>query len=155
VTFTVDTAAPALTLDPVATPANDPTPTLAGTAGSAEGDDASVSVSIYEGTSAAGEPVASGSGAVSGGSWSYTSPHLGDGTYTARATQKDDAGNLATSAARTFTIDTAAPTVSLSSPPDGAFLATSTPTFSGSAGNDSGDAQKVTVEIYTGTSTTG
>src|SRR5204863_431221 len=78
-TFTIDTTAPGLTLDTATTPSNDPTPTLSGSAGSSEGDEPSVSVSIYQGASAAGEPVASGSGTVSGGAWSYTSPHLGDG----------------------------------------------------------------------------
>src|SRR5205807_8708573 len=107
------------------------------------------------GTSASGAAIASGSASVSAGSWSYGAPHFGDGTYTAQATQSDAAGNLARSAARTFTIDTSAPAVGLSIPAQGAFLGTAKPTFSGAAGNQAGDSETVTLEIYAGSSVSG
>jgi hypothetical protein len=154
-TFTVDTRRPALTLAPVESPSNSPTPNLSGAAGTETGDDETVSVSIWEGTSASGEPLVRGSSTVNGGSWSYVSPQLGDGTYTAQATQGDAAGNTAHSATQTFEIDTTAPAVALSSPANGAFLATSKPTFSGAAGSKGGDAGEVTLEIYTGESVGG
>ena len=70
-------------------------------------------VTIYVGSSVGGAEAASGSVSESGGGWSYTPPTLGDGTYTAQATQKDNGGNTGTSSAVTFTVDTAAPSVSL------------------------------------------
>src|SRR5256714_1465175 len=155
VTFTVDTTAPAVTLNALSSPSKDPTPALAGSAGKAEGDSPTVSVTLYEGSSASGKVAAFENVPVSGGSWSYVPPHLGDGTYTAQATQGDAAGNLGTSAARTFTVDTTAPAVTLTTPADGAFLGTSKPTFGGAAGSAPGDAATVTLEVYTGTTASG
>src|SRR5207237_10839694 len=84
VTFSVDTTAPAVTLNALGSPTKDPTPTLTGSA-TEEGEAGPVSVTSCEGSTPGGEVAASGKPPVSGGSWSSTPPHLGDGTYTARA----------------------------------------------------------------------
>ncbi len=51
--------------------------------------------------------------------------------------------------------DTTAPAVSLKAPAAGDRLGESRPTFSGSAGDSSGDAKRVAVKIYSGTSAAG
>ena len=84
---------------------------------------------------------------MSGGSWSFTAPTLADGTYTAQATQEDTAGNTGTTAAQRFTIDTAPPQVTLSSP--ALRSNNTTPSFRGTAT----DTTPVTVTIYAGDST--
>ncbi len=154
VTFTVDTKAPIVSINPVASPTNDATPTLSGSAGTLSGDDASVTVTIYEGSSTAGPMKASGSVAVSGSTWSYTpTKALAEGTYTAQATQEDKAGNLGKSAEVTFTVDTTPPAVSIN--PVAAFTKDTTPTLTGGAGTLPTDDQSVAVTIYEGSSTAG
>src|SRR5439155_6578285 len=99
-------------------------------------------VTIYEGSSPSGPVAASGSTSAGGGHWSYTSAHLGDGTYTAQASEVDEAGNAGASEARTFTIDTSAPKVTLNAP---ALVSNNTrPRFTGTAS----DTTTVTVSIY-------
>src|SRR5204863_330059 len=118
-----------------------------------EGEAGAVSVTIYEGSSPGGEVAASGKPPVSGGSWSYTPLHLGDGTYTAQATQSDAAGNSTTSAPVTFSVDTTAPVVTLdalSSP-----TKDPTPALSGAAGKAEGDSPTVSVTIYEGSAASG
>jgi hypothetical protein len=112
-TVTVDNTAPAVTLT---TPANvalttDNTPTLSGAAGNAAGDATPVTVRIYSGTGTAGAVVQTLTPNRGGGSWSTTATTLADGTYTAQATQSDAAGNVGTSTANTFTVDTTGPAV--------------------------------------------
>src|SRR5207244_10092419 len=55
----------------------------------------------------------------------------------------------------TFTIDTTAPTPSLTAPPNGSFTKDTTPSFSGAAGTATGDSATVTVNVYAGTSASG
>ena len=154
VSFTVDTKGPAVTLNPPAAFTNDTTPTLTGAAGVSAGDDASVAVTIYEGSSTAGQPVATNNVTPTGATWSFTTPTaLAPGTYTAQAVQEDDAGNVTRSAALTFTVDTTAPAVSIN--PAAAFTNDTTPTLTGAAGVASGDAAAVTVTVYEGSSTAG
>ena len=156
-TFTVDTAAPAVTLaHPAAGLTNNASPSFDGAAGTTTGDSATVTVKVYSCSSATGTPVRTMTATASSGSWSATpSPALPDGTYTARAEQADSAGNTGTSAARTFTLDTSAPVVGLDHPADGSATTDTTPTFDGTAGTASGDASTVTVRIYNGTAATG
>jgi major membrane immunogen (membrane-anchored lipoprotein) len=148
-TFTIDTVAPEVTLGAIASPTSNATPKLAGAAGTAEGDSTTVSVKIYQGSEAGGSVAASGSATRSGGTWSFTSPHLSDGTYTAQVTQSDSAGNVGTSAQRTFTVNTAAPTVTMNSP--ASLSNNATPSFTGTAS----DTTPVTVKIYKGTTASG
>jgi major membrane immunogen (membrane-anchored lipoprotein) len=147
-TFTVDTVPPAVTVNPVTSPTNDATPTLTGNAGVATGDRASVTVTIYKGSTASGEVVSSGSASVSGATWSYKSAHLADGKYTAQATQSDEAGNTGKSGEVKFTVDTTPPAVSINAPAKP--LGTSEPTLTGDAGEAEGDDSSVTVTIYEG-----
>jgi hypothetical protein len=112
-TFIVDTSAPALTLtspaDGSATAST--APTISGAAGNAPGDSSTVTVTIYEGTGTGGRVDQTLSVMRSGASWSTSAKKLTQGTYTARAAQPDTAGNIATSTANTFVVDTTAPTV--------------------------------------------
>ncbi len=113
-TFTVDTKAPLVGINPVTpSPGKDATPTLTGAAGVLATDDTTVAVTIYSGSSVAGTVAQSKQVSVTSGSWSYTASELPDGTYTAQATQEDEAGNLGKSAAVIFVIDTKAPVVSI------------------------------------------
>lgn len=153
VTFTVDTTAPEVTLAPVASPSNDATPVLTGTAGTDAGDETTVGVRIYAGASTAGEALASASVPVASGAWSYTAPHLADGTYTAQATQSDAAGNEGSSAAVTFVVDTSAPEVTLAPVPSPSNDAS--PRLEGEAGTAAGDDASVTVTVYAGSSAGG
>jgi hypothetical protein len=84
--------------------------TLAGAAGNASGDSSTVALEIYSGSTVTGTPVLTRNVTRSAATWSTNVTTLGQGTYTARATQADSTGNTGTSADRTFTIDTTAPT---------------------------------------------
>ena len=154
VTFVVDTTPPAVSISVVASPTKSTRPTLTGGAGAAVGDDEAVDVAIYEGTSASGTPAVSGSATVTGSSWSYTpTTALHEATYTAQATQEDDAGNVGKSSAVTFTVLTKLPVVSMnavSSPTNDP-----TPTLSGAASDGVVDGSTVSVTIYNGGSVGG
>ena len=156
-TFTVDTAAPAVTLaHPAAGMTKNASPAFDGAAGTATGDSTTITVKLYSGSSTGGTPLRTMTATPSGGSWSATpSPALPDGTYTARAEQTDAAGNTGTSTARTFTVDTSAPAVGLDHPADGSATADATPTFDGTGGTASGDGSTVTIKVYGGTAATG
>ncbi|WP_286828841.1 beta strand repeat-containing protein, partial [Kordiimonas sp. UBA4487] len=112
----------------------DDTPGLSGTYSATSG--ASVVIKIYDGSTYLGTANASG------GSWSFNSPHLNDGSHTLKAvvtaTKTDSAGNTgsATGTASTgVTIDTVAPNVSVSdkSVPEGS---STTLTVTGVSGSD-------------------
>jgi hypothetical protein len=138
VTFRIDTTPPLVSLNSVPSPSNDATPTLTGGAGTAPGDHPTVTLTIYsEGTEVVSEDVS-----VGGEEWSFTSPHLPDGTYTARATQSDQAGETGFSAVRTFTVATTSPTVTLEQPVSPSN--NTRPSFSGTAS----DTTPVVVHIY-------
>jgi hypothetical protein len=119
--FTVDTRAPAVALSSPGQGAatSDNRPTLSGLAGTAPGDSAQVTVALYAGTGASGQPAQVLSAAAQGGGWSASpSSPLADGTYTAQARQSDAAGNTA-GAETTFTVDASAPETELTSAPSG------------------------------------
>ena len=159
VTFTIDTTPPTVTLT---TPAANATlnitkPTFSGSAGQASGDESSVTLKIYAGSTASGSPIRSTVVTSSAGNWS-TSAFAAlntDGTYTARAEQSDEADNTGKSTPVTFTIDTTPPTVTLTTPAANATLNISKPTFSGAAGQASGDEHSVTLKIYEGSTASG
>lgn len=156
VTFTIDTTPPVVSFASVASPSKDTTPTFTGGAGTAAGDDATVTVAVYEGSSVSGSPVWTGDGAVSGSTWTAGPvASLADGTYTAQVSQGDAAGNVGTSSAVTFTIDTTRPVVSVTAPTAGAVLNLSQPTVSGLAGQASGDDLSVTLKLYAGSTVSG
>ena len=112
VTFSVDTTAPAVTVTAPATgsASNVATPTLSGAAGTASGDDSTVTVRVYGGGAALGTPVQTLTTTAVGATWSATaSAPLGNGQYTAQAEQDDSAGNRGLSTPTTFTVDTTPP----------------------------------------------
>ncbi len=148
VTFVVDTEPPVITLKAPPSPSNDRTPSFSGTA--SEGT--TVRVEVFEGTSANGALVATATATGAPGSWtsSVASPALRDGTFTAVATQTSAIGNpTGRSTPVNFTVDTAAPTVTLNalrSPSSDRF-----PSFSGTASDDT----PVSVHVYKGTQAEG
>jgi large repetitive protein len=76
---------------------------------------------------------------------------LPDGPHTFNVRARDPAGNAdATPAARTWTIDTVPPVVTISSPIPGSAVDDATPAFSGTAGQTAGDGAMVTVRVYAG-----
>jgi hypothetical protein len=142
-TFTLGTVAPTVTLEPPTSPSNNPAPSFTGTAS----DTTAVTVTVYKGESAEGNPIAILKVQGTGGSWvsARVSPPLADGTYTAVATQPSSLGYpTGASGPVTFEVDTQSPTVTMdaqASPSNN-----TTPSFSGTAS----EATPVTVEIFEG-----
>ncbi|MDQ1679632.1 MAG: large repetitive protein, partial [Frankiaceae bacterium] len=156
VTFTVDTTAPTVTLaTPPTTRSTDTTPTFSGTGSTDPTDNPTVTVRVFSGTSASGSAVQTFTPTLSGGNYTVDSPGLGNGTYTAQTSQGDQAGNVGHSTSRTFTVDTAAPSVTLTAPADGSSSTESSPTFSGAAGTAAGDNSGVTVKVFSGSAPSG
>ena len=135
-TATVDNTPPIVT---IASPANNAlmnnnTPVISGTASDVSGIQ-SVTVQI---DSNSFTPTGTTS-------WSYTpTTPLSDGSHTVAVKATDNAGNSATTSI-SITIDTIAPSVSITFPTDGAVLASSTTALSGTA-SDSGSGVKL-VEV--------
>src|SRR5215213_1951604 len=155
--WTIDATVPAVTLS---TPAdasstNDATPTFAGSAGTAAGDYDTVTVKVYGGAGATGTPVQTRTVSAAGGSWTTVpASALADGTYTVRAEQADATGT-GMSDEHSFTVDTAAPRVSLIAPTAGSSTNDPISTIRGTAGTSPGDAGSVTVAVYAGSTTSG
>ncbi len=152
-TFTVKTKGPDVSLNPLSEYTNSSTPGFAGGLGTDPGDIAAVLLEIYPGTAAvSGKAIRSLKATQSGGSWAAAleaGEALEDGTYTALATQRDQAHNTGLSIARTFIVDTRAPQPTLSVPGE----STGLETVSGSAGTATGDRRQVTAELFSGAST--
>ncbi|KEQ53403.1 Ig-like domain-containing protein [Sphingobium chlorophenolicum] len=128
-TISIDTTAPALTIDTgtvaSGSSTNDTTPTINGSGAPANG-----TVTILDNGVAVGTATADGAGA-----WTFTSPTLTDGTthaFTAQAT--DAAGNTGTSGAYTISIDTTSPaiTIDTGTVASGGSTNDTTPTINGS-----------------------
>ncbi|MDW5594492.1 Ig-like domain-containing protein [Conexibacter stalactiti] len=131
------------------------TPTFAGTAGTEAGDTPAVSVRIHAGTAASGTPVATLESTVDGsGHFQVVAGRLADGTYTAAVTQTDGAGNLGSSPPATFTVDTTAPALTLTTPSPGGRAAPK-PEFAGIGGIAFGDSATVTITVHAGSAATG
>jgi hypothetical protein len=147
VAFTVDNVPPAVFITTPRPLLNDSTPTLTGAAGTAEGDLPAVTVAIHRGAGTEGAVEAEGKANVSGGGWSYTpSKALADGTYTAVASQEDETHNRATTPGVTFTLDTVAPSPTITAPHDGDSVHVR-PTFTGTATEEPGDVAEVRLTI--------
>jgi subtilisin-like proprotein convertase family protein len=98
-TWTVDVTAPA----PRIAAASGAAPRVQGSAGTASGDERSVTVDLFSGSAASGSPVQSVVASRDGsGSFSAQFARVGAGTYTASARQKDAAGNSGRSTPVTF-----------------------------------------------------
>lgn len=108
-----DWVPPAVTLTSPAEDAHtSATPTFSGAAGTASGDSATVTVTIYSGTEASGTPVQTRTATRSGSTWTTTASTLPAGTYTVQVTQADGQGNTGT-VTRTFTVDGTKPVPSM------------------------------------------
>ena len=116
-------------------------PVLTGTAGTAEGDRPEVTVTI----SGASEPVVVRGRRDDDGRFAVGAT-LASGTYTARAEQGDEAGNVGRSETVTFTVDVDPPEVSIAEPADGTETGTS-PQFNGAAGTAEGDEPVLTLTV--------
>jgi large repetitive protein len=145
VTFTVDTSSPTVTLNSIATPSNDSTPTFSGTAS----DTTTVVVRVFD---SGNNEVASATGSPSKGGWKSgaLSKTLASGSYRAVASQASSLGNPAgMSAPISFLVETESPRVTLDQPP--ARSSVNTPHFTGSAS----DTSQVTVRVFQGAGTKG
>jgi hypothetical protein len=80
---------------------------------------------------------------------------LKSGQYTALAEQTNVITHTGKSVAVTFTVDTNPPPVSIGAPVENAISSSPRPTFSGTAGQASGDRQSLQLAIYAGTTATG
>jgi hypothetical protein len=151
-TFMVVSTGPVVTVTPIAKVSNEAKPSFGGSAGTAAGD-TRVFLKVYAGSSASkSTPVREAPPAMPvGGTWS-TGPieALEDGTYTALAEQSDAAGNTGVSAETTFTVDTAPPAVTLTSPANGSSTAATSVSVQGAAGTAVGDASTVSVDLIAG-----
>jgi hypothetical protein len=158
-TWTVDNSLPAVTL---AVPADgsstsDTTPTFSGDAGGHADDSETVAVKVLHvvGDGPA-ELVQTLTTTRTGGTWSVTGTDaLPEGSYRVHAEQGDGAGNVGSSAEHAFTVDTTAPVVALVEPRTGTVTGDTTPLLSGGGGTSIGDAEDVTVKLYSGSSASG
>jgi len=104
VTYTLDTIAPALAITSTGSLTNQTTQTISGTIDSA---DAGLTVSIYDGVTLLGTVIP-----TANGSWSKSVTLLpAQGAHAITAHAMDAAGNVGTSGAITYTLDTIAPTL--------------------------------------------
>ncbi len=94
---------------------NNVQPTFTGTGSTASGDATTVTVNVYSGPLATGQPLFSLPATLSGGNYSVlTVPSFTvDGTYTAQAVQDTASGQPYISVPVTFHVDTTAPVLSL------------------------------------------
>ena len=108
VTFTVDPTPPVLA---VTYPSNGSSTSgesqlIAGTAGTADGDLPYVTINLFAGSAAGGQPTEALTVQASNGTWSGAFGGLAPGAYTAQAVQPDQAGNVGASQPVTFTVVT-------------------------------------------------
>jgi subtilisin-like proprotein convertase family protein len=100
-TWTIDVTAPA----PRIATASGSAPSVHGSGGTASGDEATVTVDLFSGSAASGSPVQSVAAPRDGsGSFSAEFARVDGGTYTVRASQRDAAGNVGSSAPVTFSV---------------------------------------------------
>ena len=123
-----------------------PTPTFTGATNDIVDQ---VTLAIYAGAAAEGVPVQTPTTLLSSEeTWSSGSEPLPDGTYTAQATQTNLLLEAGVSAPVTFTVDTVAPSITLSgiaSPTNDP-----TPSFGGEAGVAPGDIASIRLHLYAG-----
>jgi hypothetical protein len=160
-TFTVDGTPPTVTVSSIAD-TKDTTPSFSGT--STSGDLPTITVRIHAGGSPAGAVLQTLTTTKSLSAWSVTptTPLAGNAQYTVQASQVDAAGNVGLSTARTFVLDTTAPSgVAITAPTAGQTGVGRGPTFSGTAGfvvassTATDDDGTVTLTLYNGVGTGG
>jgi hypothetical protein len=136
---------PSVTIAPLPTPSDDPTPVLKGTAATGSGDATSVTVTITGGLAPLVETVP-----VLAGAWSLPVPELGEGSYSAVVTQRLTGPTTVQSEPMSFSVDLTAPALTLSTPVEESFTSGSSVLVSGHAGVAVGDLPAITVQVYTG-----
>src|SRR5581483_4273457 len=143
-----DTVAPTVGLDAIAARTT-PSVAVSGTSPTGLGDADSVTIEVYDGPTASGVPAQTQLATVDATAGTYHADLTGltAGQHTVRVTRSDAAGNIGTSAARTFVVDDAAPILSLTTPASGAHISDSTPEIAGVAGTAVGDASTVQVQV--------
>ena len=122
VTFTIDLTAPVVVIS--APTANQPvlaTPVISGTGGLLAGDLATMTLTVYAGSTATGTALQTQTASrnATTGAYTFTATTLAAGTYTAKVAQSDSAGNIG-SATVTFIVDLTKPTATLVSAPNAA-----------------------------------
>jgi hypothetical protein len=152
----IQSGTPTVLMVQLASPSNNATPTLRGTASPPPVGGPTVGVTIHSGSIEGPivgqtEPASVGIG----GEWSYVAPHLPDGEYTAQASQTNESELIGKSNPVAFTIDTKAPLVSITTPENGAILAVTSPTVGGASGQEQGDLPSITVRVYPGSAAAG
>ena len=155
--ITASTPGPTVTLEsPGAAPLHTATLQLTGTASTGFSDSNQVAVAIYSGTDTSSSPIRQLTSTVdaAGGFSVQVSPALADGQYTAVASQASSIGT-GQSPAVTFRIKVAPPALTLDRPPGDVWIGRKNLVFSGRAGNELGDASRVTLSLYRGQSTGG
>ncbi len=140
--FTLDTAAPVVAITLGGGLINSATQVISGTVDVA---DAGTTVTVYEGSTALGTATV-----LSDGTWTTSVTLSGDGPHTLVAKDTDAAGNTGTSAPVSYTLDTAAPVVAITSA--GGLTNQASQTVSGTV--DLADAG-TTVTVYEGSSALG
>jgi large repetitive protein len=149
ITFAVDTEAPSVTLNALASPTSNRSPSFTGTASERE----PVSIRIHKGSTIDGQLVAETSATGTGAGWTSgpASPALEDGEYVAEATQASAFGHDPGGASSSpFVVDTTAPQVSIATPTPGSSTSSSSQLVEGAAGTGVGDLPGVTVQLFTG-----
>jgi len=109
VTFTVDTTPPQVTLTSLANGSSTSSGSqeVGGSAGTENGDLPTITIRLFAGAMIGSQPPRETLVVPpSNGSWSATFGGLSPGAYTARAEQRDEAGNVGMSAPATFTVTT-------------------------------------------------
>jgi hypothetical protein len=154
-TFSVNAERPAVTIDSPAPGAAIANPQLFGSASDVPGDNATVNVQVFAGTSATGTPLQTMDVNRFGSSWSADLSLPADGIYTAVAAQGDSFQRTGSSGPVTFTYDTVGPTVTIDGPSGATTFTTSSPMLSGTAGDSPGDDPVVEVDVFSGDSTAG
>jgi PKD domain len=122
VTFTVDTKAPSVTLTYPAdgSSTSSSTQVVSGSAGTEEGDLPTITIQLFSGPTTEQAHLEALTVQASNGTWAAAFGGLNPGTYTARAEQSDQAGNVGMSAPVTFTV-TPPPSPSEPTPPAASF----------------------------------
>jgi hypothetical protein len=157
VTFTLNNPPPpTITLTSLGSaPLTTSTPTLSGTAGTTSGDSQVSIVVSTTGQSGTGVELLAATVGADGSFSTQASPSLPDGQYQAVAYQLNSTGGLGQSAPLVFSIKLHAPALTVITPAAGGSLAQHGTAFSGLAGHVFGDASKVIVSLWHGTSDKG
>ena len=141
----IDTTAPSITIDTVAT-GNDTTPTLSGTTDAAPGSTVTLTI-----TDSAGNTQTVAAIVQADGTYNVEVPvELAEGEFSVNASVTDEAGNTAT-ADTTAVIDTTAPSITIDAP---ALGNDTTPTLSGTTDATPGSAVTLTITDSAGNTQT-